>query len=86
MARLRFPGRPGHRFDRISVKYFADDYRNITDPSLAFLPRFQSGLKEFRELTGTSDEVNTRDFSTEPKMADIAPQKSPLKMKKLIYA
>ncbi|KAL4228619.1 Histone-lysine N-methyltransferase [Mactra antiquata] len=56
MARLRFPGRPGHRFDRSSIKYFADDVKNIQDPSLAFLPQFQRGLKAFRDIVGLSDE------------------------------
>ena len=58
MARLRFPGRPGHRFDRISVRYFEDDVKNISDPAIAFLPQFQRGLQLFRELVGESDEVN----------------------------
>ena len=57
MARLRFPGRPGHRFDRLSLRYFADDIKNSQDPSLAFLPQFQHGLKSFRDLVGVSDEV-----------------------------
>lgn len=57
MARLRFPGRPGHRFDRISVRYFEDDAKNISDPSIAFLPQFKRGLQVFRELVGDSDEV-----------------------------
>ena len=57
MARLRFPGRPGHRFDRISVRYFADDVKNISDPAIAFLPQFKRGLQLFRELVGESDEV-----------------------------
>lgn len=57
MARLRFPGRPGHRFDRISVKYFAEDVKNSHDPSLAYLPQFQRGLKSFRDIVGFSDEV-----------------------------
>ncbi|XP_052803783.1 uncharacterized protein LOC128233934 [Mya arenaria] len=56
MARLRFPGRPGHRFDRISVRFFADDVKNLQDPSLAFLPQFQRGLKSFRDIVGLSDE------------------------------
>lgn len=57
MAKLRFPGRPGHRFDRISVKFFADDIKNLEDPSLAFLPQFKRGLKAFHDLVGQSDEV-----------------------------
>jgi len=57
MARLRFPGRPGNRFDRFSVKFFAEDIKNLQDPSLAFLPQFQRGLKSFRDLVGLSDEV-----------------------------
>lgn len=57
MAKLRFPGRPGHRFDRLSLKYFADDIKNAQDPSLAFLPQFQRGLKSFRDIVGHSDEV-----------------------------
>lgn len=72
MARLRFPGRPGHRFDRLSVKYFSDDVKNIQDPSLAFLPQFQRGLKAFRDLVGLSDEVNIYAVASRFKMADIA--------------
>ena len=56
MAKLRFPGRPV-RFDRLSVKYFAADIKNTNDPSLAFLPQFQHGLRIFREIVGPSDEV-----------------------------
>ena len=76
MARLRFPGRPGHRFDRISVGFFADDVKNLHDPSLAFLPQFKRGLQTFRDLVGHSDEVNMIDNVFRFKMADIAYQLS----------
>lgn len=74
MARLRFPGRPGHRFDRISVRFFADDIKNLHDPSLAFLPQFKRGLQAFRDLVGQSDEVLSFNDMTAFKMADIAYQ------------
>lgn len=57
MARLRFPGRPGYRFDRLGVKYGADEARNVNDPSLAIVAYIHHGLRQFRELFGESDEV-----------------------------
>ena len=58
MARLRFPGRPGYRFDRIGVRYGADEARQTTDPSLAVVASIHKGLQRFRDLFGDSDEVN----------------------------
>ena len=58
MARLRFPGRPGLRFDRHGVRYGADEARNVQDPSLAFVASIHRGLLTFKELIGESDEVN----------------------------
>ena len=57
MARLRFPGRPGYRFDRQGVRYGADEVKNIKDPSLAIVAYIHQGLRQFRELFGESDEV-----------------------------
>ncbi|GFR74705.1 histone-lysine N-methyltransferase [Elysia marginata] len=56
MARLRFPGRPGYRFDRIGVRYGADEARQTTDPSLAVVASIHKGLQRFRDLFGDSDE------------------------------
>ncbi|XP_067676995.1 histone-lysine N-methyltransferase 2A-like isoform X2 [Haliotis asinina] len=56
MARLRFPGRPGYRFDRLGVRYGADEARNVNDPSLAIVAYIHHGLRQFRELFGESDE------------------------------
>lgn len=58
MARLRFPGRPGYRFDRLGIRYGSDDAKNATDPTLAIVANIHRGLRLFRELYGESDEVN----------------------------
>ena len=58
MARLRFPGRPGYRFDRIGVRYGLDEAEQTTDPSLALVASLHKGLKSFRDLFGESDEVS----------------------------
>ena len=76
MARLRFPGRPGHRFERISQGYFTDDIKNVADPSLAFLPQFKRGLKALRDVVGASDEVTIVNKYDVFKMADIVLQKA----------
>ncbi|XP_069115617.1 uncharacterized protein [Argopecten irradians] len=56
MARLRFPGRPGCRFDRMGVRYGADDAKNVNDPTLVLVASIHRGLRLFRELFGESDE------------------------------
>ncbi|KAK3107240.1 hypothetical protein FSP39_010101 [Pinctada imbricata] len=56
MARLRFPGRPGCRFDRQGVRYGADEAKNVQDPTLSFVASIHRGLLAFRELVGASDE------------------------------
>ncbi|KAK6172193.1 hypothetical protein SNE40_015908 [Patella caerulea] len=56
MARLRFPGRPGYRFDRLGIRYGLDDARNAKDPTLAIVANIHRGLRYFRELCGESDE------------------------------
>lgn len=58
MARLRFPGRPGYRFDRIGVRFSADEARQTTDPTLAIVASIHKGLQRFRKIFGDSDEVN----------------------------
>lgn len=58
MARLRFPGRPGCRFDRLGIRYGAEEARNINDPTLIIVANIHKGLRLFRELVGESDEVN----------------------------
>lgn len=62
MARLRFPGRPGYRFDRLGVRYGADEAKNITDPTLVIVANIHRGLRHFRELFGESDEVISRPY------------------------
>lgn len=57
MARLRFPGRPGCRFDRLGVRYGADEAKNVKDPTLAIVANIHRGLRLFKELFGDSDEV-----------------------------
>lgn len=64
MARLRFPGRPGYRFDRIGVRYGADEATKTTDPTLAIVASIHHGLRRFRDLFGDSDEVNPISRST----------------------
>nr|KAI8747326.1 histone-lysine N-methyltransferase 2A isoform X1 [Biomphalaria glabrata] len=56
MARLRFPGRPGYRFDRIGIRYGADEASKTTDPTLAIVASIHKGLQRFRDLFGDSDE------------------------------
>ena len=58
MARLRFPGRPGHRFERIGVRYAANDAKKDLDPSLQLIANIHKGLRYFRELFGDSDQVD----------------------------
>ena len=59
MARLRFPGRPGLRFDRLGVRYgSADEANRRLDPSTQLIANIHRGLRCFREYFGESDEVN----------------------------
>lgn len=62
MARLRFPGRPAYRFNRISVRYSADEARITTDPTLSIVNSIHKGLQQFRDIFGDSDEVNNHSF------------------------
>ena len=57
MARLRFPGRPGYRFDRLGVKYGTDDTDKGLDQSTRTIANIHRGLRYFREIFGESDEV-----------------------------
>ena len=57
MARLRFPGRPGYRFDKLSVRYCENEAKQTTDASLAVVESIHKGLKRFRKVFGDSDEV-----------------------------
>ena len=57
MARLRFPGRPGCRFDRFGVHYGSDERYHGTDVSTQVVSNIHRGLQVFRELFGESDEV-----------------------------
>ena len=57
MARLRFPGRPGCRADRVRIPYCADAVPESADPSLQVVSTLRRGLQEFKELFGDS-EVN----------------------------
>ena len=57
MARLRFPGRPGHRFGRLGVGYGRDEVQNDDDPSIKLIANIHRGLRSFREIFGESDEV-----------------------------
>ncbi|KAK3581005.1 hypothetical protein CHS0354_013899 [Potamilus streckersoni] len=56
MARLRFPGRPGYRFDRLGIRYGADEAKNVSDPALTIVANIHRGLRAFREIFGESDE------------------------------
>lgn len=58
MARLRFPGRPGLRFDRLGVRYGAEEAKNRLDTSTELIANIHRGLRCFREYFGESDEVN----------------------------
>ncbi|XP_064595526.1 LOW QUALITY PROTEIN: histone-lysine N-methyltransferase 2A-like [Liolophura sinensis] len=86
MARLRFPGRPGYRFDRRGVRYGAEEARNITDPSLAVVASIHRGLLAFRELFGDSDEEESfegftaRDVRIATKKVEALPEmRAPVK-------
>ena len=57
MARLRFPGRPGQRFDRLGVKYGIDESRSGPDATSRLIDNIHRGLQYFYELFGESDEV-----------------------------
>ena len=56
MARLRFPGRPGHRFGRIGVSYVPNDKDTKKDKHSAYISNIHKGLRYFQELFGDSDE------------------------------
>ena len=60
MARLRFPGRPGCRFDRFGVHYNSDEHYNGSDATTQIVSNIHRGLRVFRELFGESDEVISR--------------------------
>ena len=62
MARLRFPGRPGFRFDRLGVKYGVDEPNKGLDPTTRLIANIHRGLRYFRELFGDSDEVKLHIF------------------------
>lgn len=62
MARLRFPGRPGHRFGRLGVKYGTDEPQKEEDPTTKLIANIHRGLKVFREVFGESDEVQQWSF------------------------
>ncbi|OWF41440.1 uncharacterized protein LOC110462400 isoform X2 [Mizuhopecten yessoensis] len=79
MARLRFPGRPGCRFDRMGIRYGADDAKNVKDPTLVLVASIHRGLRLFRELFGESDEEEDFEGFT-PK--DV--QKSEKKLKAML--
>ncbi|XP_033758364.1 uncharacterized protein LOC117340710 [Pecten maximus] len=79
MARLRFPGRPGCRFDRMGVRYGADDAKNVNDPTLVLVASIHRGLRLFRELFGESDEEEDFEGFTQK---DV--QKSEKKLKAML--
>ena len=62
MARLRFPGRPGYRFDRLGVRYGVDEGQRGLDPTTRLIANIHRGLRFFREHFGESDEVNHLSF------------------------
>lgn len=62
MARLRFPGRPGHRFGRLGIRFGDDDAQQDRDPVTRFIANIHRGLLHFREIFGESDEVNCPPF------------------------
>ncbi|XP_060073553.1 uncharacterized protein LOC132553337 [Ylistrum balloti] len=79
MARLRFPGRPGCRFDRMGVRYGADEAKNVNDPTLVLVASIHRGLRLFRELFGESDEEEEFEGFTQK---DV--QKSERKLKAML--
>ncbi|CAL1545439.1 unnamed protein product, partial [Lymnaea stagnalis] len=75
MARLRFPGRPGNRFDRYGIRYGADEARQTTDPTLAIVASIHKGLQRFRDLFGDSDEDDFEFEGFTPKEVKAAEKK-----------
>ena len=57
MARLRFPGRPGCRFDRFGIYYGKDEHYKGDDITTQIISNIHRGLRCFKELFGDSDEV-----------------------------
>ena len=52
MARLRFPGRPGCRFDRNLVKHVGDGSSLNLEFESKLIANIQNGLQRFNELFG----------------------------------
>ncbi|XP_064651585.1 uncharacterized protein LOC135502566 [Lineus longissimus] len=84
MARLRFPGRPGQRFDRLGVRYVVDEPRKTMDPTMKIIANIYRGLKLFYDIFGESDEEDEFDGFTElevtaakEKHASLLPAKAP---------
>jgi hypothetical protein len=68
MARMRFPGRPGVRVDRVRSPANNDDFDRSADPALQLVSNLRYGLQEFREICGES-EVSCFDVAFRSKMA-----------------
>ena len=66
MARLRFPGRPGYRFDRLGIRYGVDQPKRGLDPTTELIANIHRGLQYFHELFGESDEVKANPFRSFP--------------------
>ncbi|XP_076438576.1 uncharacterized protein LOC143277582 [Babylonia areolata] len=65
MARLRFPGRPGCRADRVGIPFCADDVTESTDPTLLFITSLKKGNQEFKELCRESEGGGFQGFTEE---------------------
>ena len=59
MTRLRFPGRPGHRFNRKHVPYSSlVSTSSLSDNKSNLIHQIERGLKVFHDLFGESDDVS----------------------------
>ena len=67
MARMRFPGRPGNRVDRVSIPFYSEDLNGNSDPAIQLVSNLRYGLQEFNELCGDSEVSALRRLSFDPK-------------------
>lgn len=59
MAKVRFPGRPGYRIGKASLKYFENDFLLSSERSSAPLEDLKERCRYFYEIFGgSSDEVS----------------------------
>ncbi|XP_072166012.1 uncharacterized protein [Diadema setosum] len=75
MARLRFPGRPGHRYGRSLVRYLPEEARNRQHAFFAYTASIQRNLKWFYDLFGDSDEEDDFQGFSAAEAGPVSPAK-----------